>query len=149
MRRASMALAAALLISGCQTCPSLRASWYEHEESSPQQRRVMTLAVLNPGRAAFQPDALVLNPLDERGQGGWTLKLSRTLAPGELRVLQVVDFKNASQEPFPRCRVPVSLAVQCEAGTRWSWAQLDGVLPNFLPQQWVDDCSEPAQAKTR
>lgn len=131
-------LLTSLLLTGCESCPTIRAAWYRLGQ---QANDGLVLALLNEGGNQAQVTRLTVNPSRRDGEGGWSTTLDRPLAPGELRVVRLDRFVDDKDWPGQNgCRVPVALTLQCKSAWTNDRVLLEGTLPNYLPGAWIERC---------
>ena len=127
------------LLAGCANCPPIRAAWYRVDQGSQDS---LVMAVVNTGAGRVALTRLAVNPAAAEGHAGWALRGQPSLAVGEMRVFPLSDFQDAGDQPFPRCRVPVLLELQCNGAQRAERVPLEGTLPNYLPDNWLSGCAQ-------
>lgn len=138
-----------LLLSACQTCGPFLTEWYliKRPDGSPS----MYLELLNKGYAT-RVHSVVINPVSKDLESGYRRRgLDKTMGTGEFFVFDVSFFTDSQGKKFEGCRVPVLVTVQCTRegqGGEYASSQLEGVearvsssMPNYLPQTWIDGCS--------
>lgn len=129
----------ASVLAGCAACPPIRAAWYRVDQGSQD---ALVMALVNVGAAPVTLTHLAVNPTPAQGHAGWLLAQPPRLAVGEMRVFRLDAFRDTAGQPFPRCRVPVRLALQCPASRELEQVALEGALPNYLPDNWLSGCAQ-------
>jgi hypothetical protein len=127
-------------LAGCASCPPIRAAWYRLQPAEGQAETVM-LALVNEGSTDIALRHLAVNPGGRQSPEGWSPDPPTTLHAGEVRVYDLMSFKDPNKrESFQRCRLPVALVYTCDASARPAHATIEGKMPNYLPDEWVRDC---------
>lgn len=139
------AVVPAAALSGCQVCPPVRAAWYVHEPSmkaggdgqKPKAPPVVYLALVHEGDVPIFVKEIVLNPGAGANLPQWSLSANRSLSAGELFISKTEKFGG-----FGNCQLPVRVrvAMECRGANRVEWAQVNGTMPNYLHDWWLDEC---------
>jgi hypothetical protein len=116
-------------------CSSVSAQWYFVDGG-------LHVMVFNQGLGNANVDRVALNSQGPV-RGGWTWHATRPgalLKSGQIRVLPVGLFKDASGNSLPDCIAPVHIMIHCDAGAQS--VQLAG-FPSSLPPEWQKCGEEP------
>jgi hypothetical protein len=132
------------VVAGCAhpPCPPFRAAWYVDlpEGAAAAAAPTMYLALLNDSTQAYRVERVVLNP-SGTDRGGVDVLQGNEVArdpwqPGRLRLIKL------ETQELSTCHLPVAVRLHCGNGLATTQA-VSGLLPNYLPQHWIDQCVRP------
>jgi len=95
----------------------------------------MLIALVNEGSAPVRVTKLVLNPEAEEVSTGWQHTFDNegwNFQTGTFLILRARDFKDAANNPFEGCRIPVRMAVIRSKPSDVSWVVMSGAMPTYL-----------------